>query len=96
MLLLSELNKFTHSIENSWKKILKPYKKSVDYCWVQEEIANAGAWDYLRPQLRDLIGREPRYIGRKRSASTAVGSNRLHKIEQQQILDKAFATTDED
>ena len=78
------------------EKILKPYKKTVDYCWVQEEIANAGAWDYLRPQLRDLIGREPRYIGRKRSASTAVGSNRLHKIEQQQILDKAFATTDED
>ena len=73
------------------KKILKPYKKTVEYCWVQEEIANAGAWDYLRQQLRELIGREPEYIGRKRSASTAVGSNRLHRIEQQQILDSAFA-----
>lgn len=73
------------------KKILKPYKKSVEYCWVQEEIANAGGWDYLRPQLRELIGREPEYIGRKRSASTAVGSNRIHRIEQQQILDSAFA-----
>ncbi len=73
------------------KKILKPYKKSVEYCWVQEEIANAGGWDYLRPQLRELIGREPEYIGRKRSASTAVGSNRIHRIEQQHILDSAFA-----
>ncbi len=73
------------------QKILKPYKKTVEYCWVQEEIANAGAWDYLRSQLRGLLGREPEYIGRKRSASTAVGSNRIHKIEQQQILDSAFA-----
>ncbi len=73
------------------KNILKPYQKTVEYCWVQEEIANAGAWDYLRPQLRELMGREPEYVGRKRSASTAVGSNRIHKIEQQQILDRAFA-----
>ncbi len=73
------------------KKVLKPYKKTVEYCWVQEEIANAGGWDYLRPQLRELIGREPEYVGRKRSASTAVGSNRIHRIEQQQILDRAFA-----
>jgi 2-oxoglutarate dehydrogenase E1 component len=78
------------------KTVLKPYKKAVEYCWVQEEIANGGAWDYLRPRLRDLIGREPKYIGRKRSASTAVGSNRLHRVEQQQILDKAFATPDKD
>ncbi len=78
------------------KTVLKPYKKTVEYCWVQEEIANGGAWDYLRPRLRDLIGREPQYIGRKRSASTAVGSNRLHRIEQQQILDQAFATPDKD
>ena len=76
------------------KKILKPYRKTVEYYWVQEEIANAGAWDYLRPQLRELIGREPEYVGRKRSASTAVGSNRIHKVEQQQILDMAFSPSE--
>lgn len=74
------------------KSILKPYKKTVEYCWVQEEIANGGGWDHLRPQLRELIGREAEYVGRKRSASSAVGSHRIHKIEQQQILDKALAT----
>ncbi|MCW8860139.1 MAG: 2-oxoglutarate dehydrogenase E1 component [Deltaproteobacteria bacterium] len=72
-------------------KTLKPYKKSVEYFWVQEEIANGGGWDFLRSRLRDLIGREPEYIGRKRSASTAVGSHRIHKKEQQDILDRAFA-----
>ncbi|MBN1958943.1 MAG: 2-oxoglutarate dehydrogenase E1 component [Desulfuromonadales bacterium] len=74
------------------KKTLEPYKDSVEYFWVQEEIANGGGWDYLRPRLRDLIGTEPVYVGRKRSASTAVGSHRIHKKEQQDILDRAFAT----
>ena len=73
-------------------EILRPYADDVEYFWVQEEIGNGGGWDFLRPHLRDLIGRDPVYIGRKRSASTAVGSHRIHKIEQQQILEKAFAT----
>lgn len=71
--------------------VLSPYGDGVEYFWVQEEIANAGGWDFLRSRLRELIGVEPTYIGRKRSASTAVGSHRIHKIEQQDILDRAFA-----
>ena len=70
---------------------LEPYKKNVEYFWVQEEIANGGGWDHLRPRLRELIGREPEYVGRKPSASTAVGSHRIHKIEQQNIIQRAFA-----
>ncbi len=73
------------------KQIVAPYRKSTEYFWVQEEIGNGGGWDHLRPQLRELLGKEPVYVGRKRSASTAVGSHRIHKIEQQQILDQAFA-----
>ena len=73
--------------------ILAPYNANVDYFWVQEEIGNAGGWDHLRPQLTQLLGREPGYIGRDRSASTAVGSHRIHKLQQQRILDQAFQTT---
>ncbi len=74
------------------QEILAPYRNDVEYYWVQEEPGNGGGWDHLRPLLRELIGKEPVYVGRKRSASTAVGSHRIHKIEQQQILEKAFAT----
>ena len=74
------------------KEILAPYSAATEYLWVQEEIGNGGGWDHLRPQLRDLIGKEPVYVGRKRSASPAVGSHRIHKQEQQQILEQAFAT----
>lgn len=73
------------------KSILEPYGEETEYFWVQEENANGGGWDYLRSRLRELIGIEPKYIGRKRSASTAVGSHRIHKKEQQNILERAFA-----
>ncbi len=73
------------------KATLAPYPAEVEYFWVQEEIGNAGAWDHLRPQLTALLGFEPGYIGRARSASTAVGSHRIHKLQQQRILDQAFS-----
>jgi 2-oxoglutarate dehydrogenase E1 component len=73
------------------KKTLRPFRKEVEYVWVQEETGNAGAWDHLRWQLRELLNSEPHYVGRKRSASTASGSHRIHKEEQQQILERAFA-----
>lgn len=75
-------------------EVLGSYPKQAEYYWVQEEIANGGAWHHLRPRLRHLIGKEPIYVGRKASASTAVGSHRIHKEEQEQILTNAFAPAD--
>ncbi|SHI93497.1 2-oxoglutarate dehydrogenase E1 component [Malonomonas rubra DSM 5091] len=72
-------------------QILEGYPQQTEYCWVQEETGNGGAWDHLRPQLGKLLGSEITYIGRKRSASPAVGSHRVHKLEQQRIIEQAFA-----
>jgi len=72
-------------------RILSGYAEDVEYFWVQEEAANGGAWRHLRLLLTVLLDREPLYIGRKPSASTAVGSHRLHQQEQQQIITQAFA-----
>ena len=76
------------------QRILLAYDDDVEYFWVQEEPANGGAWRHLRLLLTILLDREPLYIGRKASASTAVGSHRLHKQEQQQIIDQVFANED--
>jgi 2-oxoglutarate dehydrogenase complex dehydrogenase (E1) component-like enzyme len=74
-------------------EIISPYPDQVEYCWVQEETGNGGGWDHLRPQLTEIFGSEPIYVGRKRSASPAVGSHRVHKLEQQRILEQAFTNT---
>ncbi len=76
-------------------KLTAGYSQQVEYCWVQEESGNSGGWDHLRPLLTEILGREPRYIGRKRSASPAVGSHRVHKLEQQRIIEQAFAKRQE-
>ena len=75
------------------KSILEKYKGFEECFWVQDEPTNMGAWDFIRPHLRDLLDRkiEPYYVGRARSASPAVGSFALHKRELTLILERAFA-----
>ncbi len=58
--------------------------------WAQEESANNGAWTWIAPQLDELFGRKPLYAGRDVSASPAVGSLALHKLELAALLKDAF------
>lgn len=74
------------------KEILDEYQGAEDYVWVQDEPANMGAWDYIRPLLRDILpeNKLPKYIGRDRSAATAAGSYALHKKQHAAIMQGVF------
>ena len=69
---------------------LEPYARVKQVCWVQEEPKNGGAWSFIHPFLSELLGREPRYVGRAVAAAPAVGSHRLHQDEQQALLKEAL------
>jgi 2-oxoglutarate dehydrogenase E1 component len=58
--------------------------------WAQEESENMGAWSWIAPQLEDIFGRKALYAGRDASASPAVGSLALHKIELAAFLKQAY------
>lgn len=66
--------------------------------WVQEEPRNMGAWGYMFNcwhggylTIMDHVGgRKLRYVGRERGAASAVGSMKMHVLEQQQILEQAM------
>jgi 2-oxoglutarate dehydrogenase E1 component len=58
--------------------------------WCQEESQNMGAWSYIAPHLESIIGQRPFYAGRDASASPAVGSLALHRIELAALLKAAF------
>jgi 2-oxoglutarate dehydrogenase E1 component len=64
--------------------------------WVQEEPENAGAWRYLRVRfVESVLGRHPfSGIFREASASPATGSGASHRIEQDEILARAFEGED--
>ncbi|MCF8027409.1 MAG: 2-oxoglutarate dehydrogenase E1 component [Desulfobacteraceae bacterium] len=73
--------------EKQLASVIKKYKNCRRWLWAQEEPANMGAWNYIRPLLETRFSITPSYIGRKASASTATGYHHVHKQQQQQIID---------
>jgi 2-oxoglutarate dehydrogenase E1 component len=74
------------------REALAGYHGAERFAWVQEEPANMGGWGFIRPHLAELLGREPAYVGRAAAPSPAVGSHRLHKMEQERIIAAAFSS----
>ncbi len=58
--------------------------------WCQEEPQNMGAWNFIAPQLEEIFGRKPTYVGRDAAASPAVGALALHRKELAAFLHDAF------
>ncbi|MDR2567320.1 MAG: multifunctional oxoglutarate decarboxylase/oxoglutarate dehydrogenase thiamine pyrophosphate-binding subunit/dihydrolipoyllysine-residue succinyltransferase subunit [Bifidobacteriaceae bacterium] len=60
--------------------------------WVQDEPANQGAWSFLlRKALPLLGGRRLDVVSRPEAASPATGSHSQHAVEQEALLNQAFA-----
>ena len=69
------------------EEILVRYENARQYYWVQEEPENMGPWPFI---LRKFTMIPLTRVSRKESASPATGFMKLHKREQQEILDMAF------
>ena len=59
--------------------------------WVQEEPSNQGAWSFIALHLPELIDRPVSVVSRSASSSPAVGSHHRHEVEQQALVEAAFA-----
>jgi 2-oxoglutarate dehydrogenase E1 component len=73
-------------------ELLTEYPNLERLIWVQEEPSNMGAWNYVRPHLRDLVQDRLslNYVGRPESSSPAEGSTTLYRINQQTLIEQAF------
>jgi 2-oxoglutarate dehydrogenase E1 component len=67
-------------------KLIKKYKDA-KLLWIQEEPKNMGYWSFIKRMLPDV---EIQLGARKSSASPATGYSKIHKIEQEKIVNKAF------
>lgn len=78
------------------KLLLKKYNSFKNCAWVQEEPSNMGAWEFIHPQLNALLPQNIslKYVGRKRSASTAVGSPAFHKKQHDKIMAELIEITE--
>jgi 2-oxoglutarate dehydrogenase E1 component len=78
--------------EEKLRALLQSAGSCKDFRWVQEEPENMGAWEFIQPHLDELLPKEAtlRYVGRARSAVTATGSFRQHKVELDHFMNEAF------
>ncbi|MDH5513480.1 MAG: 2-oxoglutarate dehydrogenase E1 component, partial [Gammaproteobacteria bacterium] len=64
--------------------------------WCQEEPKNMGAWSYIESRVEEVLAdigadcRRPVYVGRSEAAAPATGLLSRHKIEQQELVDRAL------
>ena len=73
---------------------LDEYPNVDQYFWVQEEPANQGAWPTFGLSLPELLPEKLtgiKRISRRAMSAPSSGSSKVHAVEQQEIIDEAFA-----
>lgn len=72
--------------------ILAQYKKTNELVWCQDEPKNQGGWDFCKVRLAAMLNKrwQLSYIGREPSSAPAVGSAKLHAIEQKKIIESCI------
>ena len=78
-------------------QVIDAYPNATEVVWLQEEPANAGAWDSISQRLQRLLnGKLPlQLIARPRRASPAEGTMSMHVMHQATLLNRAYELPDE-
>ena len=73
-------------------EVLTAYAKASELIWVQEEPKNQGAWDFVKPRIPAMLDKawNLNYVGRESSSAPAVGSAKLHGIQQRDLVQRAI------
>jgi 2-oxoglutarate dehydrogenase E1 component len=72
------------------KEAIAPFGDA-ELIWVQEEPENQGAWSHLSPAIYQALKRTFGVISRPASASPASGMSSKHALQQQDVVERAFA-----
>jgi 2-oxoglutarate dehydrogenase E1 component len=84
--------------EEQVREVVEGYEGLREVIWVQEEPQNMGAWTFVEPRLREILGDDLpiRYVGKPGRPSPAQGSAKFHKQEHAGIVESAFASVEKD
>ncbi|MGB5983774.1 MAG: 2-oxoglutarate dehydrogenase E1 component, partial [Desulfobacterales bacterium] len=81
--------------ESALADLVGQYPQAKKWYWVQEEPANMGAWNHLRPDLNRLLPAAPEYIGRPAAATPATGFPAIYSRQRETILTAAIGALPE-
>jgi 2-oxoglutarate dehydrogenase E1 component len=86
------LEQFYPFPEEQLKTTIFRYKQTLHWCWVQEEPANMGGWQFVRSRLEKIVGNPLECIGRKEASTPATGFPAIYKQQQEAFIDQALGT----
>ncbi|MBT5795119.1 2-oxoglutarate dehydrogenase E1 component [bacterium] len=69
--------------------LLKRYPNAGQWCWVQEEPENMGAWGFVLRTF-STTGKNLDLVAREADSSPAVGSPQVHVVQQENLVHRAF------
>ncbi|MGC2190863.1 MAG: multifunctional oxoglutarate decarboxylase/oxoglutarate dehydrogenase thiamine pyrophosphate-binding subunit/dihydrolipoyllysine-residue succinyltransferase subunit [Candidatus Dormiibacterota bacterium] len=75
------------------EQLLASYPNLEELIWVQEEPRNMGAFSFVFPRLQEMLAASVKtgYAGRRQHAAPSEGSMKAHLMEQERLLEQAFA-----
>ncbi|MBP3040391.1 2-oxoglutarate dehydrogenase E1 component [Bacillaceae bacterium Marseille-Q3522] len=78
--------------EEQIESLINKYKNLKEIIWTQEEPKNMGAWSFISTRLQAIAPEKitVSYNGRPEMSSPSEGDPRVHKKEQQRIIDFAL------
>ena len=76
--------------EQLLKETVARYTDIRQWYWVQEEPANMGGADFIRPRLEKLVGTSVHCVARPAQSSPATGFSAVHKQQQARIIQTAL------
>jgi 2-oxoglutarate dehydrogenase E1 component len=90
---IARLEQFYPFPDKDVNKMLKEYSHVDDIVWCQEEPKNMGGWTFVAPRIMNELqdSQSLRYVGRQASASPAAGQMKVHKAEQNKLVEEALA-----
>uniref|UniRef100_A0A2L2Y0C6 Putative 2-oxoglutarate dehydrogenase E1 component DHKTD1, mitochondrial n=2 Tax=Parasteatoda tepidariorum TaxID=114398 RepID=A0A2L2Y0C6_PARTP len=71
-------------------KEMQSFQNAKRFIWSQEEHQNMGAWTFIQPRFRNLLGCNLKYAGRRPLGTPAVGIGKLHQEEIKSVLSQTF------
>ncbi|MEN8246358.1 MAG: 2-oxoglutarate dehydrogenase E1 component [Thermodesulfobacteriota bacterium] len=86
------LEQFYPFPEEAFAALTEMYKKADTWIWAQEEPQNMGGWQFVKPRLEAVTGKQLQCVGRKASASPATGFPAIYRAQQEGISSELFGS----
>lgn len=67
--------------------IVGKFKSAKKFIWSQEEHRNQGAWSFVYPRFKNIVGVDLSYAGRAELCQPAVGVGKVHQKEAGEVID---------